>query len=136
MAPPRRRRRTVRRKRTFRRRVYRRRARRYDNGISLKIHSIDSLTYSSTYTHGDFTIQWGSDDTTGGANNYIRLSDQQEFQTYAGLFREYKIVGLSYQYMPIGGLTSGLSSSQNTIWTCNQVVNAPTAAMSDDDFVG
>lgn len=77
------------------------------------------MLYLTASGHSDYTINWSGNATTGD-NNFCRIADITEFQDYAVLFREYRIVGVKWQVYPNMQVnTGGTSTVTQGIATCH-----------------
>lgn len=140
MAPPRRHRRRTRRVRRRpmmrRRRAFRRRrTSTYDGIVMRKIITSGAIQWKNSFGHADFSINWMGDETTAD-NNYCKVQDLNEWTQFSALFREYRVMYMSYTVMPIQQSTKTADSNVQSIITCHQMDRLPTATMADATLVG
>lgn len=97
-----------------------------------KVWHYEDMLYLVATSHADYTIAWSSNGTTGN-NNYVRLADCNEHQQYLNLYREYKVVGVKWQFYPNVQVNTGaITTVVQGIVSCHQMDTLPDGAMADN----
>ena len=92
----------------------------------------ENAVFLTATGHADYTINWCGAATTGD-NNYVVITDTNEFTVFGASFREYRVVGVKWQAHPILQIQTPTAASNVTnIATVHQQNVLPTGAMADN----
>jgi len=96
----------------------RRRRSPYDGVVFRKIYNTKNINIQSGYGSGNFSIDWEGNGETED-NGYANLFETNEWTQYSGVFREYRIMYMSYFVTPIQMSTKTTDSNVSGIATCH-----------------
>lgn len=108
---------------------------RYDGIVLRKCLITELALYLTATGHADYTINWCGAATTGD-NNYVVITDTNEFTAFGASFREYRVVGVKWEAHPIQQINTSFDSNVTNIATVHQHNVLPTGAMADNQFYG
>lgn len=120
-----------RKRRFFKKRYAKKRV--YDRGVALKCHVINDVTYNTTYSAANVSINWGGNGNA--TNTTIKVSQSDEYVSHSTLYTQWRMIGVKIRFHPLVEI-SGTNTALQEGYYCGQVAVLPSETTNAKTILG